>query len=102
MQQQFLDCVNIYVDTITAVSKFMPFLAAKHLLAKCNVCCFYFVLEKTISPCPDCFKIIWHTKVKKIWVMIMVHSVLADLPWKMKSLFVRFYSIKTKIIDILK
>ena len=36
VQQQFLDCVNIYVDTITAVSKFMRFLAEKHLLTKCD------------------------------------------------------------------
>ena len=50
------------------------------------VCCFYFFPEKTISPCPDGIKIIWNTKVKKIWVMIMEHIVLAALPWKMKFL----------------
>ena len=71
-----------------AVSKLMRFLAEKHLLTKCNE--HMYVVFTSFQRRPFLLvQMVFKSSgtLKKISIIIMVHSVLAALPWKMKSLY---------------
>ena len=70
-----------------AVSKLMRFLAEKHLLTKCNEHMYVVFTSFQRRPFLLVQMVLKSSgTLKKISVIIMAHSVLAALPWKMKSL----------------